>query len=44
QCGKYKTLLSKNTANKPCPVCGDTIRKEAYLGGAVYYCPSCQKL
>lgn len=44
QCGKYKTLLSKNTANKPCPVCGDTIKKEAYLGGAVYYCPSCQKL
>ena len=44
QYGKYKTLLSKNTVNQPCSVCGDLIRKEAYLGGAIYYCPSCQKL
>jgi formamidopyrimidine-DNA glycosylase len=27
-----------------CPKCGGTIVKEAYLGGAVYYCPVCQKL
>jgi len=44
QYGKYKTLLSKNTVNQSCPVCGTPIRKEAYLGGAIYYCPSCQKL
>jgi formamidopyrimidine-DNA glycosylase len=43
-CGKYKTLLSKNTVNQPCSVCGTSLRKEAYLGGAIYYCPSCQKL
>jgi len=42
--GGYKTILSKNTVNKPCPVCSDLIRKEAYLGGAVYFCPTCQKI
>jgi formamidopyrimidine-DNA glycosylase len=42
--GGYLTILSKNTLQKPCPVCGMEIRKEAYLGGSVYYCPSCQKL
>jgi formamidopyrimidine-DNA glycosylase len=44
QSGVYKTLLSKNTVNQPCPKCGDIIKKEAYLGGAVYFCPTCQKL
>jgi formamidopyrimidine-DNA glycosylase len=43
QIGGYKTILSKNTVGKPCPNCGDTIVKEAYLGGAVYYCKTCQK-
>jgi formamidopyrimidine-DNA glycosylase len=42
--GGYTTILSKNTVNQPCTRCGDLIRKEAYLGGAVYFCPSCQKL
>lgn len=42
--GGYKTLLSKNTVDKPCPVCGGSISKEAYLGGAVYYCANCQRL
>lgn len=42
--GGYKTILSKNTVNQPCPVCNDLIRKEAWLGGAVYFCPACQKL
>ena len=44
QNGRYKTILSKNTVNQPCPNCGGNIVKEAYLGGAVYYCPVCQKL
>ena len=43
QNGGYKTILSKNTLNKPCPKCGGAIVKEAYLGGAIYYCPVCQK-
>jgi len=44
QNGRYKTILSKNTVNRPCPNCGGVIVKEAFLGGAVYYCPVCQKL
>ncbi|WP_165022410.1 DNA-formamidopyrimidine glycosylase family protein [Dysgonomonas sp. ZJ279] len=42
--GKYKTLLSKKTYKEPCPLCGDQIHKEAYLGGTIYYCAGCQKL
>jgi formamidopyrimidine-DNA glycosylase len=44
QPGGYKTLLSKNTVDKPCPVCGTTIKKEAYMGGSVYFCEKCQRL
>jgi formamidopyrimidine-DNA glycosylase len=44
QNGGYQTILSKNTVNQPCPNCGAGIVKEAYLGGAIYYCPICQKL
>ncbi|MGB4659245.1 MAG: endonuclease VIII, partial [Mobilitalea sp.] len=40
--GGYHTKLSKNTVDKPCPTCGNTIVKEAYLGGSIYYCPGCQ--
>jgi formamidopyrimidine-DNA glycosylase len=42
--GGYKTVLSKNTVDKPCPVCGTVIEKEAYMGGSVYYCEKCQRL
>jgi len=42
--GGYKTILSKNTVDTPCPACGTTIRKEPYLGGAIYFCHGCQKL
>lgn len=42
--GGYKTLLSKNTVGKSCPVCGTIIQKTSYLGGAVYWCPDCQRL
>jgi formamidopyrimidine-DNA glycosylase len=44
QPGGYRTILSKNTLEQPCPRCNGAIRKEAYLGGAVYYCPGCQNL
>jgi len=40
--GRYQTKLSKNTSGKPCPVCGTPIKKEAYMGGSIYYCPKCQ--
>ena len=42
--GGYKTKLCKNTAGQPCPVCGALIKKEAYLGGSIYYCPGCQRM
>ncbi len=41
--GGYKTILSKNTLGHPCPECGSDIKKESYLGGAIYYCGGCQK-
>ena len=40
--GGYKTILSRNTLQLPCPRCGGSITKEAYMGGAVYYCKNCQ--
>ena len=42
--GRYKTILSKNTAGKPCPSCGTLIKKESYLGGSIYFCAKCQSL
>lgn len=41
--GGYRTLLSKNTSGKPCRSCGTAIKKEAYLGGSIYYCEYCQR-
>ncbi len=40
--GGYVCLLSKNTLDKPCPVCGGTLVRQAYLGGNIYFCPDCQ--
>jgi formamidopyrimidine-DNA glycosylase len=42
--GGYMTCLSKNTVDRPCPICGGTIRKESYMGGSIYYCEGCQKI
>jgi formamidopyrimidine-DNA glycosylase len=42
--GGYKTILCRNTVDKPCSVCGTRIKKEAYMGGSVYYCEECQRL
>lgn len=42
--GGYQTILSAKTYKNPCPVCGGPIMKEAYMGGSVYYCPTCQPL
>jgi formamidopyrimidine-DNA glycosylase len=44
QPGGYRTVLSRNTVGQPCPVCKTVIRKEAYLGGSIYYCDGCQPL
>ena len=40
--GGYKTRLSKNTVDTACEICGGTIKKEAYMGGSIYYCGGCQ--
>ncbi|NJD03401.1 MAG: endonuclease VIII [Ruminiclostridium sp.] len=42
--GGYKTRLSKNTVGKLCNVCGGIIKKEAYMGGSIYFCTGCQRL
>jgi formamidopyrimidine-DNA glycosylase len=42
--GGYRTVLSRNTVDTPCPACASAIRKQAYLGGSIYYCAGCQKL
>lgn len=40
--GKYVACLSKDTVSTACPRCGETIVKENYLGGSIYYCRGCQ--
>jgi len=42
--GGYSTKLSNKTLKNPCPICGNTIVRQAYLGGNVYYCPNCQPI
>jgi formamidopyrimidine-DNA glycosylase len=42
--GGYRTVLSKHKVGMPCQNCGTPIKKEAYLGGSIYYCESCQGL
>lgn len=42
--GGYRTRLSQNTVNKPCPVCGGMIIKQSYMGGSIYFCQGCQKI
>jgi formamidopyrimidine-DNA glycosylase len=40
--GGYVRLMDKNALKRPCPVCGGTVEKISYLGGACYLCPTCQ--
>ena len=42
--GGYKTKLSKANKFLICPNCGGAVKKEAYLGGSVYYCAECQNV
>jgi len=41
--GGYITKLSKNTALALCPDCGGPVKKEAYMGGSIYFCGNCQE-
>jgi len=40
--GGYERIMHAKSAGTPCPVCGTTIEKLQYLGGACYVCPTCQ--
>lgn len=42
--GGYRCLLSAKTWKDGCPFCGGEIVRKPYLGGNVYFCPSCQPL
>ena len=42
QPGKYVRLMDKNSVGQPCSICGSIIQKIHYLGGACYFCPTCQ--
>ena len=42
--GRYITKLSQATMDKPCPVCGGVIVKQAYMGGSIYFCDGCQRI
>lgn len=42
--GGYRTILSNKTKDEPCPRCGNLIVKKAFVGGNVYFCPTCQPL
>lgn len=42
QAGRYKPLMDRHAAGKPCPICGTTVQKMSYLGGSCYVCPKCQ--
>ena len=43
QPGGYIRLMDRHAVGNPCPRCGCKIEKIQYLGGACYFCPSCQQ-
>jgi len=42
--GGYQTKCSKLTVGKPCLKCENLIQKGSYMGGSIYFCPSCQPI
>jgi len=42
--GGYRTILSSKTLMHPCRICGGALKREAFLGGNIYFCPVCQKM
>ena len=41
--GGYRTKLGKNNKLLICPNCGGGVKKEAYMGGSIYFCEQCQE-
>lgn len=42
--GGYEVAMGAARSGKACPACGKTVVKESYMGGSIYFCPSCQIL
>jgi formamidopyrimidine-DNA glycosylase len=42
QPGGYQRILHSKVVGEPCPDCSTPIEKIRFLGGASYFCPSCQ--
>jgi formamidopyrimidine-DNA glycosylase len=42
--GGYRRVMHSKAVGQPCPNCRTPIEKAAYLGGAIYFCPSCQPI
>ncbi len=42
QPGGYRRILHSKSVGQPCPNCGAPFEKEQYLGGSIYFCPTCQ--
>lgn len=42
--GGYRCILSAKTWKEPCPSCRGALIRQAFLGGSIYYCPTCQPL
>ncbi|MFX1316348.1 MAG: DNA-formamidopyrimidine glycosylase family protein [Promethearchaeota archaeon] len=42
--GRYQRIMHNKSVDTPCPVCETLIKKQQYLGGTIYFCPSCQKI
>lgn len=40
--GGYERIMDASALKRPCPVCGGSVEKIQYLGGACYLCPACQ--
>ena len=43
QAGGYRTVLSGKTLMYACRACGGGLKREAYMGGNIYFCPVCQE-
>ena len=42
--GGYRTVLSSKTLAYPCCTCGGGLKREAYMGGNIYFCSTCQQI
>lgn len=42
--GSYLVVMCAANKDQPCPRCGTPIKKEAYMGGSIYTCETCQPL